>query len=87
MRARLPVLLEGEDIADYEAMLARVTTAVVPEDIIEEFWVRDVVDLVWEALRLRRLKAALLVSSTAAGLREVLSRSSNSGSSIHLIQA
>ena len=53
-------------------MLARVTTAVVPADIIEEFWVRDVVDLVWEALRLRRLKASLLVSSTAAGLREVL---------------
>jgi hypothetical protein len=64
--------LEGEDIAQYEGLLARVTTAVVPADIIEEFWVRDVVDLVWEALRLRRLKAALLVSSTAAGLREVL---------------
>jgi ribosomal protein L12E/L44/L45/RPP1/RPP2 len=67
-----PVLLEGEDIAQYEGLLTRVTTAVGPADILEEFWVRDVVDLVWEALRLRRLKASLLVSSTAAGLREVL---------------
>ena len=51
-----PVLLEGEDIAQYEGLLARVTAAVVSADIIEEFWVRDMVDLVWEALRLRRLK-------------------------------
>ena len=67
-----PVLLEGEDIGEYERLLARVTAAVVPADIIEEFWVRDVVDLVWEALRLRRLKASLLLSSTAAGLQKVL---------------
>ena len=67
-----PVLLEGEDIGEYERLLARVTAAVAPADIIEEFWVRDVVDLVWEALRLRRLKASLLLSSTAAGLQKVL---------------
>ena len=55
-----PALLEGEDEAAYEKLLAQVTAAVEPKDIIEEFWVRDVVDLAWEALRLRRLKADLL---------------------------
>jgi hypothetical protein len=49
-----------------------VTAAVEPADVIEEFWVRDVVDLTWEALRLRRLKAELLRSSTAKGLQKVL---------------
>jgi len=67
-----PVLLEGEDQAHYTELLQKVTAAVEPGDIIEEFWVRDVVDLLWEALRLRRLKAALLASSLAGGLKRVL---------------
>src|SRR5215207_2900118 len=62
-----PVLLEGEDLAQYERLLAQVTAAVEPVDVIEELWVRDVVDLAWEGLRLRRLKANFLVASTRAG--------------------
>jgi hypothetical protein len=45
---------------------------VKPKDILEEIWVREVVDLVWEALRLRRLKSNLLAASTHAGLEKVL---------------
>src|SRR5829696_251947 len=67
-----PVLLEGEDLAQYERLLAQVTAAVEPVDVIEELWVRDVVDLAWEGLRLRRLKTDLLVASTRAGLDAVL---------------
>jgi ribosomal protein L12E/L44/L45/RPP1/RPP2 len=67
-----PVLLEGEDLAQYERLLAQVTAAVEPVDVIEELWVRDVVDLAWEGLRLRRLKTDLLVASTRAGLHAVL---------------
>jgi hypothetical protein len=44
-----------------------VTAAVEPCDVIEVFWVRDVVDLLWEVLRLRRLKASLLLASAASG--------------------
>ena len=36
------------------------------------FWVRDVVDLLWEVLRLRRLKASLLLASAASGLEQLL---------------
>jgi hypothetical protein len=36
-------------------------------------WVRDVVDLTWETLRMRRLKAGLLTLVTWKGLKEVLS--------------
>ena len=51
-----PPLLEGEDHAAYDALYERVRTAVEPSDALEEFWARDVVDLLWETLRLRRLK-------------------------------
>ena len=45
---------------------------VKPADIIEEFWTRDVVDLIWETGRLRRLKAKLMSSSAHKGLRQIL---------------
>jgi hypothetical protein len=53
-------LILGEDETLYDALLARVTHAVEPRDILEDIWVKDVVDEVWEAQRLRRLKASLL---------------------------
>jgi len=67
-----PPLIPGEERAGYETMLARVTEAVRPDGIVEEAWVRDVVDLIWDAVRWRRLKAALLSSSTNWGLHNVL---------------
>ena len=41
-----PPLIEGEDAAAYGELLNRISAAVKPEDILEEIWVRDVVDLV-----------------------------------------
>jgi hypothetical protein len=63
-----PPLLDGESQEVYETLLARVTGTVNPKDIIEEIWVRDIVDLVWDIPRLRRLKVALLSSSAGRGL-------------------
>jgi hypothetical protein len=40
--------------------------------MLEEIWVRDVVDLVWEARRLRRLKSSLVDASIHEGLTEIL---------------
>jgi hypothetical protein len=47
-------------------------TAVKPADILEDIWVRDIVDPVWEALRLRRLKANLMTATAVHGLAELL---------------
>lgn len=66
------ILLDGEDPAAYRRLLTEVTRAVSPKDVIEEFWVRDVVDLVWETMRLRRLKTSLLNASAANGLKLIL---------------
>lgn len=67
-----PPLFRSEDKEAYGELLARVQASVQPKDIIEEFWVRDVVDLVWEALRLRRLKANLITGTVRKALAKVL---------------
>jgi hypothetical protein len=65
-------MLPGEDERAYAALLARVRYDVGPKDILEEFWARDVVDLLWETLRLRRMKASLVAVSTRNALVEIL---------------
>jgi hypothetical protein len=65
-------LLEGEDVAAYDELLVRISGAVKPTDIFEEIWVRDIVDLVWETFRLRRLKAKLITASAYKGLERIL---------------
>lgn len=65
-------LIPGDDATGYDTLLARVSGAVPPGDLIEEVWVRDVADLVWEAVRLRRLKAALLTACANEGMQKLL---------------
>jgi hypothetical protein len=55
-----PLLLEGEDAATYNELLARMCAAVQPVDVIDDMFVTDVVSLEWEILRLRRLKSSAL---------------------------
>jgi hypothetical protein len=65
-------LLVNEDRASYDQLLASVSDHLAPRDVIEEMLVRDVVDLSWEARRLRILKASLLNASEVKGLRLIL---------------
>ena len=67
-----PPLFEAEDTAAYDELLVRISGTVKPADIFEEIWVRDIVDLVWEAFRLRRLKAHLMTAVAHKGLSEIL---------------
>ena len=61
-----PPLLEGEDAAAYDQLLARICAVVKPVDIIDEMYIADVVSLEWEVLRWRRLKSSLI---RACGLK------------------
>ena len=69
----LTLLLENEDAAAYDEIFARISAAVKPADFLEEIWVRDVVALVWEAFRLRRLKTCLMEAAVPHGLARVIS--------------
>jgi hypothetical protein len=55
-----PALIKRENKALYREFLRRVSGAVKPKDFLEEIWVRDIVDLTWETLRMRRIKARLV---------------------------
>lgn len=67
-----PPLHDGEDSAAYDELLACVSSKVKPVDIIEKLLVRDVVDLSWDVLRLRRLRAHFNNASFRQGLEETL---------------
>ena len=67
-----PPLIEGEDAAAYDDLLARISGTLKPADILEEIWVRDVVDLVWDVFRLRRLKVHLLTAAAHEGMAKLI---------------
>jgi hypothetical protein len=67
-----PPVIYGEAKDAYDVFFARVQASVRPKDIFEEIWVRDVVDLVWWAQRLRRLRDNLLVAKTQEAITAVM---------------
>ncbi len=69
---RLPNLLGGESEAGSQATLDEVRRSVKPADLIEEFWVRDVVDLIWEAQRLRAIKTEMMKAAAENGIARAL---------------
>lgn len=69
-----PPLLPGEDREAYAALSAQLDEAVKPRDAIEFLWLRDVTDLTWEILRLRRLRTSYLRVCASEGLAQLLTR-------------
>ena len=55
-----PPIIKGEKAKDYRKLLERVYGAIEPADFIEEIWARDLADVTWSMVRLRRSLAALL---------------------------
>src|SRR5262245_11722315 len=52
--------LQTESHELYWDFLEEVAQCIKPKDIIEWLWLKDVVDLSWEILRLRKLKISLI---------------------------
>jgi hypothetical protein len=67
-----PLLLEGEDEAAYNELLAQFSAAIKPVNVIEEMFVADVLVSEWEILRWRRLKSSLLRARGHKALEEFL---------------
>jgi hypothetical protein len=55
-------ILPGEDAAAYDELLMRVSSSLKPTDIIDEFFLRDVVDHYWQIIRLRQVRESLIDS-------------------------
>jgi hypothetical protein len=56
-------LIRGENVRSYDDLLERICATLQPRDSLEEIWIRDIVDLVWETFRLRRAKANLMTDA------------------------
>jgi len=67
-----PALIDGEAAENYDTLLAQISYDVRPCDTIKAVWVRDIVDLVWQIRRLRRLEASLVVGSSHLGVEKML---------------
>jgi hypothetical protein len=67
-----PPLNPGDDSASYDTLVTRLFGEVGPSTLIEEACVREVAEMMWEAARLRRLKAKLMTVSAPKGVQEVL---------------
>jgi hypothetical protein len=65
-------LAGGEDADAYAKLLADVTTSVRPTGILEEMWLRDVVNHYWETERVRRYRAGRLAAVRADGMAALL---------------
>jgi hypothetical protein len=69
-----PPLLPGENEGQYASLAARIVAGARPRDAIEELLTRDAIDLTWEILRLRRVKAGILNASMHQGVESVMRR-------------
>jgi hypothetical protein len=67
-----PSLVDGEDAPTYAQLAAGIRAAVAPANVIEEIWARDVADLTWDVVRLRRLKAGLFTIGASDGMAQIL---------------
>jgi hypothetical protein len=63
-----PSLLENEDRAEYEALMASLSHTVVPQDTIEWIWIKDITDIVWEMRRLKIVRNKIVERLTPENL-------------------
>jgi hypothetical protein len=68
-----PPLMRGENEESYDELLARICRTLGPRDPMEEIWIREIVDFLWEGFRLRRLKAVMLTEEARSTIAYELS--------------
>jgi hypothetical protein len=67
-----PPLNPGDDRDGFDTLVARLVAEVGPQGVIEEECLREAAEMMWDAARLRRLKAKLMTISAGKGVAEVL---------------
>ena len=67
-----PALTITESADDYDSLVKSLQQAINPHGVIEDMYVADISAVVWETLRLRRCKAALINMAFRAALKNLL---------------
>ena len=71
-------LLNGESADRYDALRESIVRKVKPTDVIEAIWVKDLVDLIWEASRLRRWRGQILDQARQDAARTLIAQEQDS---------
>lgn len=69
-----PAFMPEEAPADYDALYEEIRRAAAPSDGLEEIWVRDVVDEVWQVIRMKRIRIGFLHERLSRLLTEQLEK-------------
>jgi hypothetical protein len=67
-----PPLIQGEDPERYWESMGLVAAALKPKDLIDWFWVKEIVDDNWESIRVRQLKGPIIDLESKRALELVL---------------
>jgi len=67
-------LMAGEHVADYEALRASVLREINPSTLIEQIGARELLSLMWDERRLRRLRDAFINGNLEHGIKSKLDR-------------
>jgi hypothetical protein len=65
-------LLPSENSADFESLYAALEEEIKPRGIIERLYLEDFANIVWEILRLRRCKSAIINRAFRSALRDLI---------------
>ena len=68
---RVP-LLRSENPDEFNDLLEALKSEISPRGVVEEMYVADIATIIWETLRLRRCKVALVNAAFLKALKEVL---------------
>src|SRR6201999_554509 len=69
-----PPLLFGESAEQFEHVRAELEQEIKPKGIIEKIYLNDVLALMWEIIRLRRIKTNIIRNARLAALEIILVR-------------
>jgi hypothetical protein len=72
--SRPPILLRNEKVEDFESLHEQLKQEIQPRGFIEEMYVGDIAALVWDIMRLRRLKAGILNNAYQQALKNILTQ-------------
>jgi hypothetical protein len=79
-----PLAWARDDETAYQQILARIVAAVRPRDILEELWMRDVVDLVWGSVPAATAQGRPDVERLSRGIAKLLSSMTSLSDAHHI---
>ena len=65
-------LIHGEDAGEFDTLLEEMASSIEPRDAVEWFWVKDIVDAIWEGMRLRQVRSGLFARHHRSILRNYM---------------